>query len=1681
MSITTGGSGNWSSTVANAPWPGGTLPTSADDVIIAVNHTVTLDAGVVAACRTLTLAQGGTTGGTLLNGTGGNISLTVQLGITAQSNSTNQATSSHVHLDMSSDPTHTLNVYLNASANAALQTYTSNGGEIYLRGAPKTRWTKTTSGITGTSGGSIHVADATGWRVGDLLILSATQDIPVNPAITSTTTGSSWDAGTSLLTVKTSTTLTGLIVAGQHVLSDNSIQANLSFKDFVVYDVPSSTTFRVYIPGFGGTITNLNGLWFTGPRTDKVTAASITYDSGSAGPATVTFSGTDYVPDTTKVACDHASGCVVANFTSNLTFQPLAIGSTSGTAISSGNNNWSRTRSDVIKDVAFWNMGVGTFQATGALGLSSALTNFSDVSNNALYNSAAQGYVITSPTLNSDFNFDSNVFYTEVRSASSLLMVASLNTTNAVFYTNISATNFVCLRANTGVFLGSPGFTVSGFQISGCVQDFSNSSGRALGQGFLGGALSNSNFWSNQNVFWIMGGQSLTTLNKCYIGGTPDFNAANQTVHASDTHSQTLFVSSPLNLGSGTLISSNITSRPNGTYVQFQNKNNVTAVQELYTNQSATVPAVQREYAASPQKFTRSTSAMCFTSSVNKSIPQSGNILAENGVAVTIIGYMVTSHVAPAYGTSTLPSISLSGLSITPSTATYVDVSTGAVATLSSVSGNGFHRSSGSFATDGFVAGAGVLVEGFASNNGTFTVLAVTATDITTIEATTAESAGGSRAITRWYKATVTATQSSGADGNLTLTLTSQSAVAGAKAWFSGTPFAPFVSRCRHYGYLYDETVPTRTVNGAVTCNYSSSATISASEATAQAYTGIAVAWGSPSPVTISASTTFQTLYDYTQAQACLNVASALPLTGSGVAGNVSLFAAANLTINTGQVLNGSGSISVGAFTLSTEFSGALAYTYTGGTWSQLTSVPDFSGGTLTLGAENTYTFTATAPIISFAPSANAVTYNLGGGTFSGTLDLRNTHATRTITVQLPAGTSYTIGNNTGAAITVSVPTITQGIDFTGLVAGSQVEVYVTGTQTALYTDGSSGTTSNWNLTYVADKTVDYTIQKAGYVPIRVTGVLASITVLNIGVQQVLDREYVASSGLSYGTTATVNTGTNRFAVTVPTTVQNWYSFMIESWIAQSALANVQFPLSTNGPSSYTLGLDWEWFSGASIAYLYRDGLRYVSSAGALKAVWASVFSSGVPTGFQVHYQQSNGGTTQAAANTGNIDQLIQVYGDASHGNYDYRSWLVLKVQHDGYDQAVADVYATYGALQDQLYVVGLAPTNNGLATGNPSVSSVTITDHGASPVTWHGKQFSVTITNAASPYSGTLIQRWLRYNYGLGGAFQSADAFDWPDLTQTNGTNFKTVRQQIYGDAGATLKGVRVVQNDGTTAHPDFNLFTADDGTTYAPPATATITISGPTAGSRIQLWDLTNSVELYNGKPSFPYTYSETYASDKAIRLRVAYCAASTANLFIDTAIGSITSTALNLSYLVAPVTDTVYAANLIDGTAITDCAIVTNNLHVDINTGSTSWQHIYAFMVYWLSTAIGIADQYLEMTATDQTHYTFSSQHGGNFKIKNVTSPSVPLLITGGNAQPDTGAATDILDTTGGTIFCIEATVVPFTTSSQAVNLSTVQAGIDSRFGFSVPAKVDANIKYVNDAAVHGNGQPATPWGP
>lgn len=98
------------------------------------------------------------------------------------------------------------------------------------------------------------------------------------------------------------------------------------------------------------------------------------------------------------------------------------------------------------------------------------------------------------------------------------------------------------------------------------------------------------------------------------------------------------------------------------------------------------------------------------------------------------------------------------------------------------------------------------------------------------------------------------------------------------------------------------------------------------------------------------------------------------------------------------------------------------------------------SGGKVTLGAADSYAFSLLdSEVVTFTPTA-ASTYDLAGVTSAGTMDLRNASATYAITVELASGITYTTANNTGAAITVTLPVVTADISITGMPVTSGAE-----------------------------------------------------------------------------------------------------------------------------------------------------------------------------------------------------------------------------------------------------------------------------------------------------------------------------------------------------------------------------------------------------------------------------------------------------------------------------------------------------------------------------------------------------------------------------------------------------------------------------------------------------------------
>lgn len=298
--------------------------------------------------------------------------------------------------------------------------------------------------------------------------------------------------------------------------------------------------------------------------------------------------------------------------------------------------------------------------------------------------------------------------------------------------------------------------------------------------------------------------------------------------------------------------------------------------------------------------------------------------------------------------------------------------------------------------------------------------------------------------------------------------------------------------------------------------------------------------------------------------------------------------------------------------------------------------------------------------------------------------------------------------------------------------------------------------------------------------------------------------------------------------------------------------------------------------------------------------------------------------------------------------------------------------------------------------------------------------------------FGGTLKDSILRlatpgtYNILLNSAqvnFEGAGTYDLRGSTITTDITVDTIT-----DATVTVQlspGTTVTNNDPTNI-------------TVQASTAVTIAVSDVIAGSRIQIYNTTDSVELFNeivAGTSFSGNY--TYTANKAVRVRLMLVGASTARKWWTTT-GTITAAGLSLT--ASQEVNSVYATNGVDGSSVTECAINANNIDIQIDdpTNETTAQRIYNWYQYWLFTEAGIRDGDTLITATDSTHYVFDD----SVQIKNMDTVN-PLNILGANIVPTTGAATNIFDLSNGASIALNFTRVEGFAYSSGSGLSVGQA--------------------------------------
>lgn len=182
-------------------------------------------------------------------------------------------------------------------------------------------------------------------------------------------------------------------------------------------------------------------------------------------------------------------------------------------------------------------------------------------------------------------------------------------------------------------------------------------------------------------------------------------------------------------------------------------------------------------------------------------------------------------------------------------------------------------------------------------------------------------------------------------------------------------------------------------------------------------------------------------------------------------------------------------------------------------------------------------------------------------------------------------------------------------------------------------------------------------------------------------------------------------------------------------------------------------------------------------------------------------------------------------------------------------------------------------------------------------------------------------------------------------------------------------------------------------------------ISVSGYTLGSRIQIYNLTNSSEIYNAIPSNTnLSVPVTWIADKSLRVRVARVSGVDADLPV-VYIGTLLNTGATFSVIQTP--DVAYEANAIDGSSVSELAADYANIQIDSNDadGLTTVQRIYAWFANNLMTSTGIANFFGALTAEDSVNYKIDTSII-NLKIQNIST--TPLLLYGARLYRSDGTS-------------------------------------------------------------------------
>jgi hypothetical protein len=180
------------------------------------------------------------------------------------------------------------------------------------------------------------------------------------------------------------------------------------------------------------------------------------------------------------------------------------------------------------------------------------------------------------------------------------------------------------------------------------------------------------------------------------------------------------------------------------------------------------------------------------------------------------------------------------------------------------------------------------------------------------------------------------------------------------------------------------------------------------------------------------------------------------------------------------------------------------------------------------------------------------------------------------------------------------------------------------------------------------------------------------------------------------------------------------YSKLKEIWKTNSTAIKFEFPITPITDEQMEIGGAVGWkFADDTTRNLIRTGGWAEKTGSVTNREYVGVITLGsIGSSDQVYYrQQSTDGAPTNIVLTGAVNQAIQSYGDASNGNFDYRSYLKLYVREQAKTYASSSL--TDIGVTTMTYQVYRFPLTNSVDT-KVTQDDTTVDSYGVT-ITWYG------------------------------------------------------------------------------------------------------------------------------------------------------------------------------------------------------------------------------------------------------------------------------------------------------------------------------------------------------------------------